>query len=129
MAVIKAGALSLGGQLRHKLQSSVGPIAEASLRGLKVDKAFLGCNGVDFRNGYTTTNLYEGQIKQLMMSSATQSYMLADSSKFNQTYIGVIAPIGSVDYLITDAGVDQDSINQAEAAGIHLIVAGRPEET
>ena len=120
--------IHIGGQLRHKLQSSVGPIADASLRGLKVDKAFVGCNGVDFRNGYTTTNLYEGQIKQLMMASATQSYMLADSSKFNQTFIGVIAPISGVDYLITDAGVDQDSITQAEAAGVHLIVAGQPQE-
>ena len=76
--------IHIGGQIRRKLQSSIGPIAEAALRSLKVDKAFLGCNGVDFRSGYTTTNLYEGQIKRMMMQSANETYMLADSSKFDK---------------------------------------------
>ncbi|MBR5559411.1 MAG: DeoR/GlpR transcriptional regulator [Oscillospiraceae bacterium] len=120
--------IHIGGQLRHKLQSAIGPIAEASLRNLKVDKAFIGCNGIDFQNGYTTTNLFEGQIKQAMMKSANQTYMLADSSKFHQTYLGVVAPINGVDYLITDSGVDAETIAQAEEAGINLIVAGQTSE-
>jgi len=93
-----------------------------------VDKAFIGCNGVDFQNGYTTTNLFEGQIKQAMMKSANQTYMLADSSKFHQTYLGVVAPIEGIDYLITDSGIDQETIEQAEAAGVNLIVAGQSRE-
>ena len=117
--------IHIGGQVRRKLQSSIGPIAETSLRSLIVDKAFLGCNGVDFRCGFTTTNLYEGQIKRLMMQSATEIYMLADSSKFHQSFISVVAHIDQVDYLITDSGVDQESIAESEKAGIHLIVAGQ----
>lgn len=115
--------IHIGGQIRRKLQSSIGPIAEAALRSLKVDKAFLGCNGVDFRSGYTTTNLYEGQIKRMMMQSANETYMLADSSKFHQSFISVVAPISDVDHLITDSSLDQESRLQAEELGIHLIVA------
>ncbi len=114
--------IHVGGQVRRKLQSSIGPIAEASLRSLIVDKAFLGCNGVDFRCGFTTTNLYECQIKRMMMQSANETYILADSSKYHQSFLSVIAQINQVDYLITDNGLDHETISMAERAGIHLML-------
>ena len=115
--------IHIGGQIRRKLQSSIGPIAEAALRSLKVDKAFLGCNGVDFHNGITTTNLHDGQIKRMMMQSANVTYMLADSSKFHQSFLSVVAPIEEVDYLITDPGIAPYTLAEAEEAGLRLMVA------
>ncbi len=116
-----------GGQLRNKLQSAVGPLATAALQNLKVDKAFIGCNGVDFDSGFTTTNLLEGQIKQMMIASANQTYLLADSNKFHQSFLSVVAPIDGIDYWITDTGIDREAVENAEQAGVQLIVAGRSE--
>ncbi len=116
--------IHVGGQVRRKLQSSIGPIAESALRSLIVDKAFLGCNGVDFRCGFTTTNLYECQIKRMMMQSANETYILADSSKYHQSFLSVVAQINQVDYLITDDGLDHETISMAEKSGIHLILTG-----
>lgn len=116
--------IHIGGQVRRKLQSSIGPIAESALRTLIVDKAFLGCNGVDFHCGFTTTNLYECQIKRMMMRSANETFMLADSSKFHQSFLSVIAPLSEVDCVITDSGIDPESVVLAEKAGLHLKVAG-----
>jgi len=115
--------IHIGGQVRNNIFSSIGAIAEGSLQSLRVDKAFIGINGIDFEIGFTTPNLFESQIKRAMMNAAYQVYIMADSSKFNQTYLSIVCPVSRVDCLITD-----DEITEAEKAGavdngLELIVA------
>ena len=100
--------------------TAMGSIAEASLRNLKVDKAFIGCNGVDFQNGYTTTNLFEGQIKQAMMKSANQTYMLADSSKFGKNATYCYCPFKRIRAIVTDACPGETFTEAAKLNGIEL---------
>jgi DeoR family fructose operon transcriptional repressor len=115
--------IHVGGQVRSNICSSIGSIAEVTLQGLRVDKAFIGINGIDFQNGFTTPNLFESQIKRAMMNSAYQVYILADSSKFNQTYLSIVCPISRVDCLITDSDIAEKEINDAEQNGLKLIIA------
>lgn len=115
--------IHIGGQVRSNIHSSIGAIAEAALQSLRVDKAFIGINGIDFDNGFTTPNLFESQIKRAMMKAAYQVYILADSSKFNQSYLSIVCPISRVDCLITDSGISEKLKNQADDSGLDLIIA------
>ncbi len=115
--------IHIGGQIRSNIYSSIGPIAEAALKNLRVDKAFIGINGIDFEHGFTTPNLFESQVKRAMMKSAYQVYILADSSKFDQTYLSIVCPLSQVDCLITDSGITEKAINQAKDCGLDLIIA------
>lgn len=115
--------IHIGGQVRSNINSSIGAIAEVALQSLRVDKAFIGINGIDFENGFTTPNLFESQIKRAMMNSAYQVYILADSSKFNQTYLSIVCPISRVDCLITDSDISEKIVSQADDYGLDLIVA------
>jgi DeoR family transcriptional regulator, fructose operon transcriptional repressor len=115
--------IHIGGQVRSNIYCSIGPIAEAALQNLRVDKAFIGVNGIDFENGFTTPNLFESQIKRAMMHAAYQVYILADSSKFDQTYLSIICPISRADCLITDSDITEKSISQAREARLDLIIA------
>ncbi len=116
--------IHIGGQVRRNIVSSIGSIAENALKTLRVDKAFIGANGIDFKNGITTPNLFESQIKRAMMMSANETYVLAESAKFHQTYLSIICPVHAVDTIITDDGIDTETIRTASDMGVGLMVVG-----
>jgi DeoR/GlpR family transcriptional regulator of sugar metabolism len=68
--------VQIGGIIRRTLFTTMGPIATTTIRGLHVDKAFIGVNGIDIKTGYTTQNLFECELKRCIIESASQSYVL-----------------------------------------------------
>lgn len=108
--------IQLGGQLRLESMSATGYLAVDTIRKIHIEKAFLGVNGIDINNGYTTDNLFECDIKSEIVRSSTSVFILSDSSKMNLTSFGIICPIERPDYLITDrkcSSVDEEAIRQA----------------
>jgi len=120
--------IHIGGQVRDNISCTIGAIAEASLRSLRVDKAFVGINGIDFEIGFTTPNLFESQTKRAMMNAAYRVYIVADSSKFGQTYLSIVCPVDRVDCLITDDGITENQKKTAEENGLELLVAKTQED-
>ena len=121
-----ADMIHIGGQVQHQTQSAAGPIAENTLRNLRVDKSFIGVNGVSLESGFTTPNILQCQVKRSMLSCAKQSYVLADASKFNQTHLSIICPLSTPDYVITDFTIEPEMVSAFQVHGINLMVA--PEE-
>ncbi len=115
--------IHIGGNVRRNLYSSIGAIAEASLRSVRVDKAFIGVNGVDFLVGLTTANMFESQIKRSMMAAANQCIVLADSTKFNRTFLCIFGSISEVDCIIADSDVPESIRAKALDMGIDLMIA------
>ncbi len=115
--------IHVGGQARYNIYCTFGAIAEEALKSLRVDKAFIGINGIDFDSGFTTPNLSESQMKRAMMDAAYQVYIVADSSKFNKSYLSIVCPIELVDCLITDSGITASQKSSAEENGLDLIIA------
>ncbi len=115
--------IQIGGAIRRTLFTTMGPIATTTIRNLHVDKAFIGVNGIDIKTGFTTQNLYECELKRCIIESASQSYVLADSSKMRAITLGVICPVSGVDFLITDSGIDPQYRNELSRMGVELIVA------
>ncbi|MCX7694378.1 MAG: DeoR/GlpR family DNA-binding transcription regulator [Caloramator sp.] len=91
-----------GGLLRTKTKAMVGPVAEETLKKLKVDKLFLGANGVSIKSGVTTPNIVEANTKRVMIEGAKEVYLLIDSSKFDEVNFSLICPVSKIDYIITD---------------------------
>jgi len=55
--------LLTGGNLRFSTQALVGPVAENFLQHIRVDKAFIGTNGVTLE-GFSTPNVLEAATKR-----------------------------------------------------------------
>ena len=85
-----------GGTLRPLTFSLVGPIAEATLAELHVDKLFLATNGVDLRRGLTTPNLAEAQAKRAMIESAREVILVADHSKLGRISFCRFCPLARI---------------------------------
>jgi len=89
----------VGGEVNFKYQSMEGSATCEILRGIRVDKCFIGINGVDEEFGFSTPRYADADVKRDMLHSAHCSIVLADHTKLGKTYL---ARIGKPDYLITD---------------------------
>jgi DeoR family transcriptional regulator of aga operon len=111
-----------GGYLRKNSLSLVGPQAEKSLRNFNVDKAFLGVDGFDTRNGIYTPNVEEARLNEIMIEISKEVILLADSSKFSKRSFAFICSLKEVDKVITDKGIKADDKKRLRDADIEVII-------
>jgi DeoR/GlpR family transcriptional regulator of sugar metabolism len=112
-----------GGTLRRLQHSLVAPLGTTLLERLNADIAFIGCNGVDARRGFTNSNLAEAEIKQAMIASAGRTVILADHSKLGVVAGAFVAGLTEVDLLITDDGADPRVLAELRGSGLDILVA------
>jgi DeoR family transcriptional regulator, aga operon transcriptional repressor len=111
-----------GGYLRKNSLSLVGPQAEKSLRNFNVDKAFLGVDGFDTKNGIYTPNVEEARLNEIMIEISKEVILLADSSKFSKRSFAFICPLSEIDKVITDNGIKADDKKRLLDANIEVII-------
>ena len=77
------------------------------LRDMRVDKCFIGINGIEPDGGYTTSTFVELTTKQAILDISRQRFILADHTKFgNPSFLRVEELAGRVDCLITDSRLE-----------------------
>ncbi|HOT95535.1 MAG TPA: DeoR/GlpR family DNA-binding transcription regulator [bacterium] len=113
----------IGGTVREKSFSLVGPLSENAMARLTADKLFLGVDGINFEYGFTTPNLLEANINRLMVRAATQVIVTADYSKFGRKSMGVIADLTEAHKIITDSRITETDLQRLRVLGIEVIVA------
>ena len=90
----------VGGEVNFQYQSTEGSAACQILRDIRVDKCFIGINGVNYLLPKGKSSLYaDADVKRNMLHSAHCSIVLADHTKLGKTYL---ARIDKPDYLIMD---------------------------
>jgi DeoR family transcriptional regulator of aga operon len=107
-----------GGVARSASYELVGSLADATLRGLYVDVAFVGVDGVDAERGLTTQNEVEATTNRALMACAKRTVVVADASKLGRVAFAEIAGVGSADQLITNTGADAEQVERLRAAGL-----------
>ncbi len=117
--------LLLGGTVRSSSRSVVGTWTHQMVSMVSVDIAFLSVNGISPERGLTTNNIAEAAVKLAFIKAAKRSIVLADHTKFGREEFGRIAPLGAIDIIITDSGVNREFVVEVEAAGAEVIQAGQ----
>ena len=110
-----------GGSLRHTTRAMVGPIAENVIKNFRVDKAFIGVNGISIKAGFTTPNFLEAQIKKTIIEVAKRSIIVADRSKFNKVCFSVIGELKDVSSIVTSNSLEKDIRTKFKELGVDLI--------
>lgn len=109
-----------GGLLRMTTRAMVGHVCESMLKNFRVDKAFIGANGISVEHGITTPNLIEAQSKKAMINSASKAIIVADSSKFDNVCFSVICPVKQVYSIITTGYVSEEKIHEYSSQGVKI---------
>lgn len=114
-----------GGSLRINTRAMVGHITEEVLKNFRVDKAFIGANGISPKAGISTPNYTEAQTKKAMIDIANNVIVVVDSTKFNKVSLSVIAPVRDITTIITSSNVDKEILKEYEGMDIELIIADK----
>jgi DeoR/GlpR family transcriptional regulator of sugar metabolism len=101
----KYKVLLTGGELGDSNLALMGSAATKTIKRYHADRAFLGTSGITVAHGYSTADPVEAQVKQAMIRSADETYVLADSSKFGHAYLESFASLSAVSLTLTDSGM------------------------
>jgi DeoR/GlpR family transcriptional regulator of sugar metabolism len=83
--------------------------------------AFLGICGLHPEIGVTTDDLEERHAKAAMIAGAGEVVALADHDKLGTAMAFVVAPMGAVTHLVTDAPAGAATLRPYEALGIEVL--------
>jgi len=114
-----------GGTLRPLQHSLVNPFAAPILDSLRLDIAFIGCNGIHPVSGVTNVNLPEAEIKTRALRSSKRHVLLADATKLGNTEVAVIGSIADFDTLVTAEDAPAALVAELRASGLVVELAAR----
>jgi DeoR/GlpR family transcriptional regulator of sugar metabolism len=112
-----------GGEFKAPTLSLTGEEAASIFGSVRVSKLFLATAGLSFETGLTYPSLSDLPVKRAMIRAAKTVYVLADSSKIGTTAFATLGYLSSIDYLVTDEGICDESRARLEELGITVVTA------
>jgi DeoR/GlpR family transcriptional regulator of sugar metabolism len=110
-----------GGEVRPGELSLTGSLTEPTFSQLRFDTYVMGPCGIDATAGITTHLLAETAVKRLAARASQRVIAVADSSKLGRVAFGHVCDLDDIDIVLTDAGADQQMVNELRAAGVEAI--------
>lgn len=97
--------LLVGGELKAATEAVVGNQAISTLLQYHFTRGFFGTNGVTRKEGCTTPDTKEANVKQIALRQCRESYILADYSKFGAVSSVTFAPFREA-VILTDRRIE-----------------------
>lgn len=116
----------LGGKVRPQSKAVVGDSATRGIAVLRADVAFVGTNALTLNHGLSTPDEQEGAVKRAMVTNASRTIALCDSTKFGLDYLVSFATIEDLSMVITDENASDDYVSALQEAGIDVEFAPLP---
>jgi DeoR/GlpR family transcriptional regulator of sugar metabolism len=124
-----AEIISIGGRVEKDNLSTVGRLAAMTLRELSIDIAFLSSSSWDLRHGVTTPVESKIDPKRAALESASETVLVAGSSKYGQFGRYRVLGLDELDLVITDDGISEPTASGITDLGValRLVSATAPE--
>jgi len=94
-----------GGDLIKSTSTLVGSFALQALKGIFINKAFIGVKGVNFDSGYTVDSYEEALMIQEIRKISNEIIIVADYTKFNRTAFAHLGELTMAKKVITNKQV------------------------
>ncbi|WP_315115895.1 DeoR/GlpR family DNA-binding transcription regulator [uncultured Clostridium sp.] len=111
-----------GGVVRPKSNSLEGLLGKNLVEQINADIAFVSARGFTLDEGLTEFNIYEAELKKLLISRAKKVIALMDYSKVGKNSISSFAKTSQVNTLITNSKVSKEVIKEYEGNGLEVIL-------
>ncbi len=115
----------LGGQLRPDADTVDGPIATRALGALRVQKAFLACDGLTPEHGPADDDATTAQLKAAAAQAAQSVIVLAPADRIGRTALMSFAGLDRVQHLITTEGAPGQVLNDIRTSGVQVTVCSQ----
>ncbi len=119
--------ISIGGYVYPQTGVALGPIAQAALKAIHARRLIMSVGGIT-EAGLFNSNSLLVETERQMMESADEVWVVTDSGKFGRSALAHLAPLDSMDRLITDDGLTDEWRQRLEQAGVEVICLGELAE-
>jgi DeoR family transcriptional regulator, fructose operon transcriptional repressor len=113
----------LGGTVRTNTFAMVDAGVVDAVRAIRADVLFISCDGFSAERGLTTPYREEAAVKRAMVESARWVVAVVDHSKFGSDQTYGYLPLNDIDVLVTDTGVDDQTVARLSGFGMEIIRA------
>lgn len=115
--------IMIGGEIRKSTYSATGIFAEKMLESMNFDVAFLGISSITMEGDITTTTTTDFQTKSTVLRNSKTKILMFDSSKISsKPDFLLICNIVKFDIIITDSGIPDEFVKNADNKGIKTII-------
>lgn len=112
-----------GGEFKPPTLSLTGQKAADFFKGLNVQKLFLATAGISLKSGLTYPSISDLVVKKAMIDAADTTYLVADSTKMGKSSFASLGALSLINYIITDAGIEENHKQVFNDNEIELIIA------
>ena len=112
----------IGGYVYPRTGVAMGPLAVATMQGIRVRRAVLGAGGITSEGIFNSNSLLVETERQ-MMTCGQEVLVVADGSKFGRQSLSRLCGLDEVDRVATDAGIAPADRAMLENAGVEVLVA------
>lgn len=112
-----------GGVVNPRSYEAIGPYAEAVIKGITLDYAIVGTDGIDETHGATSQDDHEAHVTKLMMSRAEKSILVADSTKFDRRAFATVGGPEEFEMVVTDSKISDDQRERFTRRGFNIRAA------
>jgi DeoR/GlpR family transcriptional regulator of sugar metabolism len=112
-----------GGEFKPPTLSLTGQKAADFFKGINVQKLFLATAGISLKSGLTYPSISDLVVKKAMIDAADTTYLVADSTKIGKSAFASLGALSLIDYIITDAGIEEKHKQVFHDNEIELIIA------
>lgn len=113
----------IGGNLRQRTLSTVGPQAIEALGNIAIDLAFIGISALN-DEGLSSMNAIEAETKTAIIRAASRVVGMGDSRKIGKRELVPVAPLSAMDVFITDSSAAEEDLVGLRRSGLRVVVAG-----
>ncbi len=121
--------IMLGGVLQASSNYFYGAQAIATLHSVYINKLFLATSGLLIPEGLSSCYLSDAEIKQAMIKASRNVILCMDSSKIGRVFLARFAPLDSINTLITDSGIPDESREALQKQHIEVIIASTDDSS
>ena len=115
--------IALGGMLRDSELSFIGHITEQAVSEVRADKVIIGIRAISLDQGLTNDYLPETLTDRAILNAGRENITVADHTKCGVISTAFVAPLTTINMLVTDNKTDTEFIESLRAQGIEVIVA------
>lgn len=114
--------IALGGMLRDSELSFIGHITEQALSEVRADKVIIGIRAISLEQGLTNDYLQETLTDRAILKTGREVIVAADHTKCGVVSTAFVAPLTSMQKLVTDDKTSHKFVSALKARGIDVIV-------
>lgn len=113
----------IGGVVKQTSNAIESTLGAEILKKINISKLFISAHSFSIENGLSDFNLYEVELKKLMLAATTVHFALVDSSKLEKTSSISFADWNQITYLVTDNNINPSVLQQYQSLGLQVLIA------